>query len=138
MKDASNSLTSMPFKTWGHLPKAVTLLHRIALRQVTTSGTTTVDQTSCINLLNPNTPPLPSPRAARMIMADQEQPWYAKYPPASSTPNGISRGALLNLLKQSREDERFVLVDLRKTDHEVCQSYSSKCPYSTYSSWLAL
>ena len=55
-----------------------------------------------------------------MIMADQEQPWYAAYPPASSTPNGINRRALLQLLKQSGEDERFVLVDLRRTDHEVC------------------
>ncbi|KAM0709326.1 hypothetical protein Q7P35_003364 [Cladosporium inversicolor] len=51
-------------------------------------------------------------------MADQGQPWYAAYPPAKSTPESISRSAMLQLLKQSREDEKIVLVDLRRTDHE--------------------
>lgn len=54
-------------------------------------------------------------------MADQEQPWYAAYPPANSTPENITCTALLQLLKQSRDDEKFVLIDLRRTDHEVCR-----------------
>jgi hypothetical protein len=52
-------------------------------------------------------------------MADKEQPWYAAYPQAQSSPEAISRGDLLALLKQNKEDKKIVLVDLRRTDYEV-------------------
>ena len=49
-----------------------------------------------------------------------EQPWYAAYPEARSTPSPITRQELLQLLKSdSSPGESFVLVDLRRTDYEV-------------------
>ena len=48
-----------------------------------------------------------------------EQPWYAAYPKARSEPEPVSRSKVLGLLKQGKEGDRFVLVDLRRTDYEV-------------------
>jgi arsenical-resistance protein 2 len=52
---------------------------------------------------------------------DPEQPWYASYPEASSRPTPISCAELLGLLKEGNEGVKLVLVDLRRTDFEVCQ-----------------
>lgn len=52
--------------------------------------------------------------------ATAEQPWYAPYPPARSEPQAISRHDVLQLLKsEATADSAFVLVDLRRTDHEA-------------------
>ena len=49
-----------------------------------------------------------------------EQPWYAAYPEARSEPQSISREQVLQLLKSDTSaEENFVLVDLRRTDHEA-------------------
>lgn len=48
-----------------------------------------------------------------------EQPWYAAYPQAQSKPEPISCSKVLELLKQGKEGEKLVLVDLRRTDYEV-------------------
>jgi hypothetical protein len=48
-----------------------------------------------------------------------EQPWYAAYPEAQSKPDPISRSEVLEMLQNGKDGERFVLVDLRRTDHEV-------------------
>ena len=48
-----------------------------------------------------------------------EQPWYASYPEAQSKPDPISRSEVLEMLQNGKDGERFVLVDLRRTDHEV-------------------
>lgn len=48
-----------------------------------------------------------------------EQPWYAAYPEAQSKPDPISRSKVLELLHHGKDDEKFVLVDLRRTDYEV-------------------
>jgi hypothetical protein len=48
-----------------------------------------------------------------------EQPWYAAYPEAQSKPDPISRSKVLELLQHGKDDETFVLVDLRRTDCEV-------------------
>ncbi|KAM0723185.1 hypothetical protein Q7P37_001385 [Cladosporium fusiforme] len=45
-----------------------------------------------------------------------EEPWYAAYPEARSTPTPISRAELLHLLKSSVKATDLVLVDLRRTD----------------------
>lgn len=49
-----------------------------------------------------------------------ELPWYAAYPEAQSKPAPISRSEVLELLQNGKHEERFVLVDLRRTDYEVC------------------
>lgn len=49
-----------------------------------------------------------------------EQPWYAAYPEAQSKPASINRSEVLELLQTGKDDEKFLLVDLRRTDYEVC------------------
>ena len=48
-----------------------------------------------------------------------EQPWYAAYPKARSEPESVSHTQVLDMLTQSTAGEKFVLVDLRRTDYEV-------------------
>jgi len=50
-----------------------------------------------------------------------EPPWYAAYPAArNKDPATISRLDLLALIKQGKKPGKdFILVDLRRTDHEV-------------------
>ena len=48
----------------------------------------------------------------------EETPWYSKYPVArTQIPASISREYLLNMIKSGKDD--FILIDLRRTDHEV-------------------
>ncbi|KAI9761914.1 MAG: hypothetical protein M1840_001530 [Geoglossum simile] len=55
-------------------------------------------------------------------------PWFSAYPaPRSVAPQSITRFELLQWLREGREDERdFILVDLRRTDHEVSTSLMNK------------
>ncbi|MCJ1397813.1 hypothetical protein MMC11_001009 [Xylographa trunciseda] len=46
-------------------------------------------------------------------------PWHAEYPPPRSPePPSISRSELLNMLQTATPGNDFVLIDLRRTDHE--------------------
>ncbi len=48
-------------------------------------------------------------------------PWYAAYPAPKSNADGISREEVLEMLKAGEEvaGKDFVLVDVRRNDHEV-------------------
>lgn len=49
------------------------------------------------------------------------QPWYAAYPSPKSTPERIPRETLLaDLNNGAVAGKDFLLVDLRRNDHEVC------------------
>lgn len=65
-------------------------------------------------------PALPKPfLSAPAANVGVEEPWYAAYPEARSTPTPISRAEVLDLLKQSSQVADLVLVDLRRTDFVV-------------------
>jgi arsenical-resistance protein 2 len=49
------------------------------------------------------------------------KPWYAAYPEAKSEAATISRDDVLAFLKTASAKKDFVLVDLRRTDFEVCR-----------------
>jgi hypothetical protein len=116
-RDTLRSLTFMQRNLWGLLPKPFILGHRTNILRSTTSFTTLVDRTPSRTLPKLTKPSLPFLHATRNIMTDQEQPWYAAYPQAKSSPEAISRSDVLRLLKQS--NKAIVLVDLRRTDYEV-------------------
>jgi arsenical-resistance protein 2 len=53
---------------------------------------------------------------------NSSSPWYAAYPdPKDRNPAGILRQDVLEMLKQgnSSTSKDFVLVDLRRNDHQV-------------------
>ncbi|KAJ8103383.1 Rhodanese-like domain-containing protein [Lipomyces tetrasporus] len=51
--------------------------------------------------------------------SETEKPWYAAYPEAVTVPDPISRQELLQWFREGKTAGRdFVLVDLRRTDHE--------------------
>lgn len=54
------------------------------------------------------------------------KPWHAAYPaPRNSQPAGLGREKVLAMLKAESSSPRdFLLVDLRRTDHEVRPSFS--------------
>lgn len=57
-----------------------------------------------------------------ILIADQEEtPWQAKFPtPRTKEPNVITREELLAKLEAGEKGGRdFLLVDVRRTDHEV-------------------
>lgn len=52
--------------------------------------------------------------------AAKNAPWYAAYPEARSSPATITRSDLLDMIETGkRPGVDFILVDLRRTDHEV-------------------
>jgi arsenical-resistance protein 2 len=60
-------------------------------------------------------------------VAASPPPWHAAYPaPRNPKPDGMTREEVLALLnaqakdKSSNSPKDFVLVDLRRADHEVC------------------
>lgn len=56
---------------------------------------------------------------------DAPAPWHAAYPtPRNANPDGLSPSQVLDLLQSEGPGEDFILVDLRRTDHEV----SFPCP----------
>jgi arsenical-resistance protein 2 len=55
-----------------------------------------------------------------------EKPWHAAYPPPKTTAPAITHETLLSWMVEGKEAGKdFVLVDLRRTDHEVKQKTSS-------------
>lgn len=109
------------------LSKLATLPHFEQLSRSRADVTTFLLRYSCLRPLK-HSILLPSSLLARSIMTDQmqppittpEQPWYAAYPQARSSPESISRSKVLELFKQGKEAEKFILVDLRRTDYEAC------------------
>jgi len=58
-----------------------------------------------------------------MASAENEtkpKPWYAAFPAPQSEPGAMARHEVLALMQNSAVGRDFVLVDLRRTDHEVC------------------
>lgn len=52
-----------------------------------------------------------------------EQPWHAAFPAPLSEARSITAAETLNLLKSGDTGgQRFVLIDLRRVDHEVSLS----------------
>src|SRR5207249_7336453 len=59
----------------------------------------------------------------KMDSAPSEQPatvWYAKYPVPKLEGTKVSKDELLSWLKDDKMSGQFLLVDLRRTDYEVC------------------
>ncbi|KAK9349902.1 hypothetical protein V1523DRAFT_442939 [Lipomyces doorenjongii] len=55
------------------------------------------------------------------VRSQIEAPWHAAYPEARTVAASISRLELLKWFREGKIPGRdFVLVDLRRTDHEVC------------------
>lgn len=65
------------------------------------------------------------PAVTNATMASQQQasivPWHAKYPAPEHQPGSLTREQLLELMKQVGDvaGADFLLVDLRRNDHEV-------------------
>lgn len=71
--------------------------------------------------------PISSPRSNSTMSSSVETLWHAAYPtPRNTAPEGVSPAQLLSLLRDS--EERVVLVDLRRNDHEVCRMSPSFSP----------
>jgi arsenical-resistance protein 2 len=50
-----------------------------------------------------------------------ERPWYAAYPAPKTTASAITRETLLSWMLEGKvAGKDFVLIDLRRMDHEVC------------------
>ena len=68
-------------------------------------------------------PLLPTPSGKEEL--NPELPWHTAYPaPRNSNPESISRAEVLQLLLRDHDDGKsgFVLIDLRRMDHEVGDS----------------
>ncbi|KAK1757255.1 Rhodanese-like domain-containing protein [Echria macrotheca] len=55
----------------------------------------------------------------------ESQPWYAAYPPPRSEPVALKREDVLALMRNKVAGRDYVLVDLRRVDHEggtICGS----------------
>lgn len=100
------------------LSELATLPHFEQLSRSRAGVTTFVLRYSCLRPLK-HSILLPSSLLARSTMADEKQPWYGACPQARSNPESISRSKVLELLKEGKEAEKLVLVDLRRTDYEV-------------------
>jgi len=58
--------------------------------------------------------------------AAKEAPWYAAYPEAKSIAITMTRSDLLDMMKMGKKPgEDYILVDLRRADHEVVPDF--KC-----------
>ena len=53
--------------------------------------------------------------------ATSEKPWHAAYPSPVSKPDIITRAETLRLLETAIPGKDFILVDVRRTDFEVCR-----------------
>lgn len=50
----------------------------------------------------------------------EEAPWHAAFPPPKTAVSTISRSDFLGLIKAGKKPGKdFILVDLRRNDHEV-------------------
>lgn len=55
----------------------------------------------------------------------KDAPWYAAYPEARSSPVTITRANLLDMIETGkRSGVDFILIDLRRADHEVSNAYA--------------
>jgi len=54
-------------------------------------------------------------------------PWYAAFPPPVSKPDFITREETRKLFETKTVGKDFILVDVRRTDFEVCPSSSVHC-----------
>jgi hypothetical protein len=55
------------------------------------------------------------------LKIEADKPWYAAYPVPQTSASSITRESLLSWIKDGkRAGKDFVLVDLRRTDYEVC------------------
>ncbi|KAJ3455513.1 hypothetical protein MRS44_016995 [Fusarium solani] len=64
-----------------------------------------------------------------MASTDAATPWHAAYPPPlNKAPAAMTRQAALEMMKDSKNiaGKNYVLIDLRRTDHEVLPT----CPSS--------
>lgn len=74
-----------------------------------------------------------------MASSEPQTPWYAAYPSPRNNRGpvaGVTRETMLDMLKDkdSAAGEDYVIVDLRRTDYEVCSHFSSpSCPRLTCS-----
>jgi arsenical-resistance protein 2 len=62
-----------------------------------------------------------------MPSTDAATPWHAAYPsPLCKTPAAMTRQEVLNMIKDSKNiaGKNYVLVDLRRTDHEVAPTFT--------------
>lgn len=54
------------------------------------------------------------------IATEEPLPWHCAYPKPKSTPGSLTKGELLQLIRErARPGRDFLLVDLRRNDHEV-------------------
>lgn len=60
-------------------------------------------------------------------MPTEDTPWHAAYPePKNTSPDSVSRSDLLERLNRGEQPGRdFLLIDLRRNDHEVSEIYIS-------------
>ena len=71
-------------------------------------------------------------------MASQQQastaPWHAAYPAPEHQPGTLTREEVLKLMKEvsSVAKQDFVLIDLRRNDHEVSLAL---LPFGIYRVW---
>ncbi|KAG4267537.1 major facilitator superfamily transporter [Fusarium proliferatum] len=62
-----------------------------------------------------------------MASTDVATPWHAAYPPPlNKTPAAMTRQAVLEMMKDSKNiaGKNYVLFDLRRTDHEVAPTFA--------------
>ncbi|KIL93944.1 oxidoreductase [Fusarium avenaceum] len=61
-----------------------------------------------------------------MSSTDAAAPWHAAYPsPLCETPAAMTRQEVLSMIKDSNNipGKKYVLIDLRRTDHEVAYTF---------------
>ncbi|KAK2686434.1 hypothetical protein QWA68_015156 [Fusarium oxysporum] len=62
----------------------------------------------------------------KMASTDAATPWHAAYPPPlNKTPAAMTRQAVLEMMKDSKNiaGKNYVLIDLRRADHEVAPTF---------------
>jgi hypothetical protein len=58
--------------------------------------------------------------------AGSSAPWYAAYPaPRNPSPISMQREDVLEMIMHSEAGKDFILVDLRRNDHDVCLSLTN-------------
>ncbi len=67
-------------------------------------------------------------------MPTENTPWHAAYPkPKNTSPDSISRSELLERLNRGKQPGRdFLLIDLRRNDHEVRYIATWTVTFSTH------
>lgn len=66
--------------------------------------------------------------SSKMASTDAATPWHAAYPPPlNKTPPATTRQAALEMMKDCKNiaGKDYVLIDLRRTDHEVAPIFRS-------------